>query len=47
MNNSTAFGLGVIIVGFFVVDQLFLGWDAHIFIGQKFLLLIDKMAVWR
>jgi hypothetical protein len=47
MNNQTALVLGLIIIGFFVVDYFYLEWDAPIFIGKKFLVLIDKMAFWR
>ena len=47
MNNVTAFALGALILGFFALDQFYLGWDAHIFIGRKLLLLIERLAVWR
>jgi len=47
MNNQTALVLGILVVGFFAVDFFYLGWDAPIFLGKKFLALIEEMAFWR
>jgi hypothetical protein len=47
MNNLTALVLGILIAGFFAVDFFYLGWDAPVFLGKKFLALIEEMAFWR
>lgn len=47
MDNKTALILGVLVVGFFAADLLYLGWDTHLFIGRKLVVLIDRMAFWR
>ncbi len=47
MNNQTALGLGLIIIAFFSLDYFYLDWNAPVFIGKKFLVLIDNMAFWR
>jgi len=47
MDNRTALILGLLILGFFALDRFYLGWESHIFLGQEFLKLTDKMAFWR
>lgn len=47
MDNRTALILGVLVVGFFAADLMFLDWNAHLFVGKKFVVLVDKMAFWR
>jgi hypothetical protein len=47
MDNKTALVVAALIFGFFALDFMYLGWDAHIILTQKFLILIDNLAFWR
>ena len=47
MDSKTALFLALVVCGFFVIDQLFLGWNAHVFLGIKLSSLIEYAAFWR
>ncbi len=47
MTNRIAFVLLALIVAFFVVDYLWLGLGAPVFLGRKFIEFIEFLAFWR
>jgi len=47
MDNKSALFLAVLILGFLLVDRLFLHWDVPFFIFGKLTNLIDYLAFWR
>jgi len=47
MDNKTALFLALCIIGVFAADQLYFGWDLHMFIAEKLMHLIDWIAFWR
>lgn len=47
MTNRLALWLGALIIAFFVLDHFVFGWGAGLFLGRRFLDLIDWVAVWR
>ncbi len=47
MTNRIAVVLAALIVAFFVTDYFWLGLDAPVFLGRKFIELIDFLAFWR
>ncbi len=47
MTNSVALGLGAFILGAMVIDVAFFGAENLIFLGKKFLELIEWLAFWR
>ncbi|SHE34589.1 hypothetical protein SAMN05444273_101159 [Litoreibacter ascidiaceicola] len=47
MTNKIAIVLGLLIVGIFAADLFVFGWDLHIFLGKKLMVLTEYMAFWR
>lgn len=47
MTNRLAVILGVLIVGSIVMDGLFFGTEHFVFLGRKFMALIEWLAFWR
>jgi len=47
MTNRIALGLGIVIVGLFVVDALAFGGTLPVFLGRKGLELLEWIAFWR
>lgn len=47
MTTQIAFGLMALIFAFFVLDAYVLHLDAGVFIGKKFIELINYLAIWR
>ena len=47
MTNAIAIGLVLLVGGLIALDLLWFGWDLHIFLGRKFVDLIEYLAIWR
>lgn len=47
MTTPLAFILMALIVGFFMLDHYVLDLNAALFLGKKFLALINYLAIWR
>ncbi|WP_155326440.1 hypothetical protein [Alkalilacustris brevis] len=47
MNNPIAIGIVLAIAGLFAADLLVFGGDIHIFLGRRFVDLIEFLAFWR
>ncbi|WP_415182586.1 hypothetical protein [Phaeovulum sp.] len=47
MTNKIALGIGLLIVAFFLIDFVFYGWNASLFIAKKIFDLVDYVAFWR
>ena len=47
MTNAVAFWLAALIVGFLALDLFVLGWEVPLFLGRKFLALLEYIAFWR
>lgn len=47
MNGKAALFLAIVIVGLFVADAVYLGWDLPTFVGKRLAELIDWIAFWR
>jgi len=47
MDNKTALFLALLILGFLLVDWLWLGWEVPQFAAARLVRLIDWMAFWR
>ncbi len=46
MTNKIAIALGLLIVSLLVLNAV-MGWEAHVFLGRKFIDLIEYLAFWR
>ncbi len=47
MNNQWAVGTGLLILGIFALDFLYLEWNLPQFIMIQLIRIIDWLAVWR
>lgn len=47
MTNTIAIWLAVLIVGFFALDYVVLGWDMPTFLMQQLIRLTEYIAFWR
>ncbi len=47
MNTASSIFLAGLITLFLVVDAVFFGWQATLFLAMKFAGLLDWMAFWR
>ena len=47
MTNAIAIGLVLLIGGLIALDLLWFGWDLHIFLGRRFVDLVEYLAIWR
>ena len=47
MTNRLAIFLALIVICVIAADLLYFGWDLHIFLGRKFMELIEYLAFWR
>lgn len=47
MTNKIAIGLLLLIIAFVVVDALFFGGHAPLFLARKFYVFLDYVAFWR
>lgn len=47
MTNRIALGLGLLIIGFILLDLLIFGSDHVVFLGKKLADMIEWMAFWR
>ncbi|RLJ59998.1 hypothetical protein BCF46_0190 [Litoreibacter meonggei] len=47
MTNKIAIVLAILIGGIIAADLLVFGWDLHIFLGKKLMILTEYMAFWR
>ncbi|WP_299674663.1 hypothetical protein [uncultured Roseobacter sp.] len=47
MTNRIALVLGVLIIGFVMVDMLLFGTEHVVFVGKKLFDLIDWLSFWR
>ena len=47
MNNKTAIGLGLIIIGVLVADRIWFGGTLPVFLGRKLITLSEYIAFWR
>ena len=47
MTNAIAIGLGILIVGFVIVDAIMFGGEGLLFLARKGFDLLEWVAVWR
>lgn len=47
MNNPIAIGVVLVVGGVIAADLLIFGWDLHLFLGRKFIDLVEFLAFWR
>ncbi|GLK63850.1 MULTISPECIES: hypothetical protein [Paracoccus] len=47
MTNQIALVLGLLIIGLFAVDALFLHWGLPVFLGKQLVSLIEYLSFWR
>lgn len=47
MDNKTAFGLALVIVGIFIADAIWFGGSLPVFLGKLIADISDWLAVWR
>ncbi|WP_217810089.1 hypothetical protein [Salibaculum griseiflavum] len=47
MTNRLAIWLVLLIAAFFALDHFVLNWDAPLYLGRKFMELIQYIAFWR
>lgn len=47
MTNRLALVIACLLIGLIAADQLYFGWDLHIFLGRKFTDFIEYIAFWR
>jgi len=47
MTNRIALGLGLLIIGFLILDLVVFGSEHMVFLGKKLADLIEWMAFWR
>lgn len=46
MTNRIAIGLALTVVALIALNFA-MGWSAHIFLGRKFVALVEWLAIWR
>jgi len=47
MTNKIAIALAILIGGIIAADLFVFGWDLHIFLGRKLMVLTEYIAFWR
>lgn len=47
MTDKIAIALAILIGGILAADLLVFGWDLHIFLGRKLMVLTEYLAFWR
>ncbi len=47
MNNQSALGTALLIIGFFALDHFYLEWQAPQFLLVQLIRIIDWLAFWR
>jgi len=47
MTNAISIWLGLLIVGFLVLDHYVLDWEVALYLGRKLLEFVEYIAFWR